>query len=538
MSIIEDPRFAVRAPATSAVAVASLDVIPLPAEVVPMDGHLRFTRKTSVVIDVAARGGQNAARHLRRELGLSRLGTLARSTSKHNVRFRLAETDLGAEGYELNVTPAGVTIDASHGAGWLYGVQTLVQMLPVSATVCTNDDGSEPAAWDVPCVRIVDTPRFPYRGLMLDVVRHMLPVDGILRLLDTMSAHKLNVFHLHLTDDQGWRIESHLHPKLSEIGGYRAGSDGLLTPSRFAEEIPHVGKYGGFYTHADIRKIVAHAADLHIQVVPEIEMPGHAMAALAAYPELSCTGGPFQPASRMGVLKDVYCAGNDATFALLESVIDEILPLFPSQYVHVGGDECPKDRWRTCPKCQARIKAEGLADEHELQSYVVARMSKFLASRGKKLIGWDEILEGGLAPGATVMSWRGTEGGIAAARAGRDVVMSPHTHCYLDYAQATEGEPVGIPDGLTSLEKTYSFDPVPAALTAEQAEHILGVQGNLWTEYVADMEHAEYMIWPRAAAIAELGWSSPEGRDFANFRRRAQANEARLARRGVAYRPV
>jgi hexosaminidase len=373
---------------------------------------------------------------------------------------------------------------------------------------------------------------------MLDVSRHVMPVDGILRLLDNMAAHKLNSFHWHLTDDQGWRLESRRYPRLTEIGAWRRGADGVLTPGNAPEKPPGPGTYGGFYTHDDVKKVVAHATKLHINVIPEIEMPGHAVAALAAYPHLSCAGGTFEPAIRTGVFHDVYCAGNEATFEFLQGVLEELLPLFPGKYIHVGGDECPKDRWKTCPKCQTRIRSEDLKDEHELQSYVIRRIEKFLAGHGKRLLGWDEILEGGLPPGATVMSWRGTEGGIAAARAGHDVVMTPNQFCYLDYRQASEGEPTAIAHGLLPLEKTYSYDPIPTELNAEQAKHILGLQGNVWTEYMPDMKHVEYMIWPRAAAIAEIGWSGAANKIFEDFRRRAQANEVRLAARGSSFRKI
>ncbi len=497
-----------------------LNVIPLPAQVTPRDGYYPFLRTTPIVADPAA---QSVARYLHQQLGEP-----GSTPGSPGVRLRTAASDVGSEGYELTVAPTGITIAASVPAGWFYGVQTLLQLLP--------PDGGPT---HVPCVHIVDAPRFRWRGLMLDVARHVMPVDGILRLIDTMAAHKLNTFHWHLTDDQGWRIESHRYPRLTEIGARRAGADGVLTPDRAASEPERVGTYGGFYTHDDVRRIVAHAAERHVVVVPEIEMPGHAVAALAAYPELSCTGGPFAPATRTGVFKDVYCVGNDATLAMLEGVLDEIIPLFPGAYVHVGGDECPTDRWRTCPKCQARIRAQGLANEHELQGYVIRRMARFLGERGKRLVGWDEILDAGDLPAdATVMSWRGTEGGLAAARAGHDVVMTPHPYCYLDYRQAADGEPPAIADGLTPLSKTYGYEPVSPELTADPARHIIGVQGNVWTEYMPDMRHVEYMVWPRAAAIAEIGWSPAEGRDLEGFIDRVRANQVRLTRRASAFRPT
>ena len=520
------------------------DVIPQPAEVVHLEG--RCVLRPSTPVEAFAAAAEPAAVFLRTQLrqGLAarsvvaQVGDAASDRAIHqSVRLLQSATDQGAEGYHLRVEPTGVVLEASAAAGWFYGVQTLLQLLPADSTA---------ESWSIECVRITDSPRFRWRGLMLDVSRHLMPVDGLLRLLDTMAAHKLNVFHWHLTDDQGWRIQSERFPRLTEIGAWRRGSDGTLTPGRSQQETAPAAepgseksspKYGGFYSHDDIRAVVAYAADLHITVVPEIEMPGHAVAALSAYPELSCTGGPFEPETRTGIFKDVYCAGNEASFRLLQGVLEEVLPLFPGEYVHIGGDECPKTRWSSCPRCQRRIREEGLKDEHELQSYVIRRMEKFLTRHGKRLIGWDEILEGGLPPRATVMSWRGTEGGIAAARLGHDVVMTPHTHCYLDYKQAADGEPVAIPHGLTPLEKTYSYEPIPPELTPEQADHVLGVQGNLWTEYVPDIGHAEYMLWPRAAAVAEIGWSPADSKNFDEFARRVRSNEDRLRGRGVRYRP-
>jgi hexosaminidase len=495
-----------------------LDVIPKPAEVTLLDGQLVLGRGVQLVVEVIGAGA--AAGFLAGRFDPAQPGA-------PTVALRAATVDRGPEGYELTVATDGVTIAASAPAGWFYGVQTLLQLLP-----------REGPPGQLPCVRIVDGPRFRWRGLMLDVSRHLMPVDGILRLLEAMSAHKLNTFHWHLTDDQGWRIESHRHPRLTEVGAFRAGADGVLIPPAAAEP-ERVGRYGGFYTHDDVRRVVAHAAARHITVVPEIEMPGHAIAALAAYPGLSCTGGPFEPATRAGIFHDVYCVGNDATLALLESVLEEIVPLFPSPHVHIGGDECPTDRWRACPKCQARVRQEGLGSERELQGYLIRRMARFLGGLGKRLVGWDEVLDAGELPaGTTVMSWRGTEGGVAAARAGHDAVMTPHTHCYLDYRQAAEGEPYAIGDDVTPLAKTYGYEPVPPELTPEQARHIVGVQGNVWTEYMPDMRHVEYMVWPRAAAIAEVGWSPAGPRNADDFTRRARADQARLADLGSAFRPI
>ena len=502
---------------------ALISIIPKPLEMTVGNGQFLLSSDTLVTAEIGS--AEATATYLRSSL---RLAERSHTPNPSTITLRNSTVARGDEGYSLTVESSAITIDASAPAGWFYGAQTLLQLISD-----THELGTV-----IPHVHIVDEPRFRWRGLMLDVSRHLMPVDGILRLLDCMAMHKLNSFHWHLTDDQGWRVESKRYPRLTEIGAFRRGADGELTPGNVDDDLPHVGRYGGFYTHDDIRRVVAHAAGLHIRVVPEIEMPGHAMAALAAYPHLSCTGGTFEPAVRTGVFHDVYCAGNDATFELLEGVLEEILPLFPGEFIHVGGDECPKDRWKTCPKCQSRIREEHLKDEHELQSYVIRRISRFFAERGRKLIGWDEILEGGLAPGATVMSWRGTTGGIAAAKAGRDVVMSPRTPCYLDYRQAATGEPKAIGEVINSLEHVYAFDPIPAELNADQAKHILGLQGNVWTEYMPDMRHVEYMIWPRAAAIAETGWSPAEWKRFEEFASRVKKNEHRLAARGSNYRAI
>jgi len=387
-----------------------------------------------------------------------------------------ADLTLGNEGYELQVTPTRITVRAPEPAGLFYGSQTLDQLL---------------ASRPIPALRMVDRPRFRWRGLMLDEARHFFGKKFVKRVIDLLALHKLNIFHWHLCDDQGWRLEIKKYPRLTEVGAWRA-----------AEGQP----YGGFYTQADIHDVVTYARSRFVTVVPEIEMPGHATAALASYPELSCAGGPFDVATRWGIFEDVFCAGNDATFAFLEDVLGEVLELFPSKFIHIGGDECPKTRWKTCSKCQKRIRDERLNDERELQSYFIRRIGRFLNVHGRQLIGWDEILEGGLAPHAAVMSWRGMTGAVAAARAGHDVVVSPTSHCYLDYSYEK-----------LDLETAYSLDPIPAELTDEQHNHILGAQGNMWTELTPTVVDVERQIWPRLCALAEVAWSPPGQRDFAGF---------------------
>lgn len=435
-----------------------------------------------------------------------------------------------SEGYRLMVEKDRIRIEAPAEAGIFYGMQTLRQLLPAAVF---RDSVQAGVDWSVPCLEIEDYPRFRWRGMHLDVCRHFMPKDFVKKYIDLMAIHKMNVFHWHLTEDQGWRIEIEKYPGLTEISAWRdetlighAGEG----PPKF-DGIPH----GGYYSREDVREIVAYAQERFVRVVPEIEMPGHSQAALAAYPELSCTGGPFEVSRMWGVHEDVYCAGNEQTFAFLENVLGEVLELFPGEFIHIGGDECAKARWEECPKCQRRIREEGLKDEDELQSYFIRRMEKFLADRGRRLIGWDEILEGGLARNATVMSWRGEEGGIEAAKAGHDVVMAPTSYTYFDYYQADpESEPLAI-GGYLPIEKVYSYDPVPDVLSDQEASHILGVQAQVWTEYIPTPEHAEYMAYPRACALAEIAWTPLEKKDYERFTSSLQHHLGRLDALRVNY---
>jgi len=418
------------------------------------------------------------------------------------------------EGYKLSVQKELIVVEAKTPQGIFYGMQTLRQLLPfqIERPFLSN------IAWTVPCVEIEDAPRFAYRGLMLDVCRHFMPKEFVYKFIDMLAYHKMNTFHWHLTDDQGWRIEIKQYPKLTQIGAYRNRTlDGRYTsPDKRKWDNT---RYGGFYTQEDIKDVVAYAQKRFVTVIPEIEMPGHAVAALASYPELSCTGGPFEVEGLWGVFNDIYCP-KDETFTFLENVLSEVMNLFPSQYIHIGGDEAPKLRWQNCVHCQDLIKKEGLKDEHELQSYFIKRIEKFVESKGKRIIGWDEILEGGLAPNATVMSWRGEAGGIEAAKQNHDVIMAPNTYCYLDYYQADpKTQPLAI-GGFVPLWKTYSYNPMPVSLTPDETKHILGVQGNIWTEYITDTNQTEYMALPRGAAIAEIGWSPQSKRNYTDFKQR------------------
>jgi len=513
-------------------------VIPKPTSVKGAEGFFEIRPETRIVTQPQTKAvGELLAEWLRPATGF-RLTVQGGPTSPEGVVLAIQPevAGLGKEGYRLEVTPRRVLIESSTPAGVFYGVQTLRQLLPVEVFGPTKAQG---AAWRIPCVRIEDQPRFGWRGMHLDVCRHFFPKEFIKRYIDLLALHKMNVFHWHLTEDQGWRIQIKRYPKLTEVGAWRVDREeqhwNRRTPPRPGEK----ATYGGFYTQQDVREIVDYAASRFVTVVPEIEMPAHALAALASYPELSCTGGPFSVApGGYWPITDIYCAGNDSTFTFIENVLTEVTDLFPGAYVHIGGDEAAKDNWKKCAKCQARIRAEGLKDEAELQSYFIKRVEKFLISKNKRLLGWDEILEGGLAPEATVMSWRGEQGGIAAAKAGHDVVMAPDNHTYFDHYQADPNtEPLAI-GGFLPLKKVYSYNPTPAELTAEQSRHILGVQGQIWTEYIPYPNNAEYMAYPRACALAEVAWSPSADKDYAEFVGRLAVHVKRLDRLGVHYRPL
>ncbi len=504
-------------------------IIPQPALVINLKGTFIFTPETKIQVNKGDEQFMKIASfltaHVDKFYGIKSSASQSESAAKNSVFLKLDENSgLGKEAYNLNVTPKGVTVTASAPNGLFYGVQTLIQLMPPSQKKMIEVV--------LPAVEIKDSPRFAWRGLHLDVGRHFMPKDFVFKYLDYMSMHKFNTFHLHLTEDQGWRIEIKKYPKLTTVGSVR--KETLIGHGRNPKNYDGT-PYGGFYTQEDIKEIVAYAAEQYITVVPEIEMPGHSLAALASYPELGCTGGPYEVATRWGIFDDVYCPGKEETFNFLEDVISEILPLFPGDYFHIGGDECPKTRWQKCPLCQKRMKEMGLKTEHELQSYFVQRIEKFLNEKGKKLIGWDEILEGGLAPNAAVMSWRGEEGGIAAAKQHHYVVMSPGTFCYLDHYQADpKTEPLAI-GGFLPLEKVYSYDPVPAALTKEEASYIMGVQGNVWTEYMKTPDYVEYMVYPRAVALAEVAWSPIGSKNYANFKNRLADEIKRYDAYGINY---
>ena len=508
-----------------------ISIIPQPLKIEEMSGEFMLSPETKIKVSKewleVGKYLQDCIKHER--------GYFLTLEESENTNFgtdaifltTVAENDtLGNEGYLLEINSERIIIRASKDAGIFYGIQTLKQLIFPSQQ---KEEG-----WIIPAVKIEDKPRFKWRGMMLDVGRHLYPVTFIKKFIDLLAMHKMNTFHWHLTEDQGWRIEIKKYPKLHQIGSQRTASQ----PPEDENKLD--GKpYGGFYTQKEIKEIVAYAASRFITVIPEIEMPGHSLSALASYPELGCSGGPYEVSPRWGVIKDVYCGGNEQVYTFLENVLKEVLELFPSPVIHIGGDEVPKDRWRDCPKCQTMIKKQGLKDEDELQSYFIKRVEKFLIANGRQLIGWDEILEGGLAPNAKVMSWRGIEGGIKAALAGHDVVMSPTTHCYFDYYQSKSGdEPPGRywKGAFLPLEKVYAFEPVPEELSKEQALHILGTQGNIWTEFIPTGKHVEYMAFPRGTALSEVMWSASEVRDYQDFMLRLPIFLERLKKLNVNYR--
>ena len=439
----------------------------------------------------------------------------------NDIQFVLDETIENAEGYKLNIEPYQITISAKTDQGAFYAVQTLRQLLPPEFENHTLSDEKI----SIQCMSITDAPQFQYRGMHLDVARHMFSVDFIKSYIDALALLKMNTFHWHLTEDQGWRIEIKKYPKLQEVAAYR--NETLI--GHYSDQ-PHQfdGKpYGGFYTQDEVKEIVAYAQSRHVTVIPEIELPGHAQAAIAAYPNLGCTGDQVDVVTKWGVFEHIYCSKED-TFTFLENVLDEVVTLFPSAYIHIGGDEAPKTNWKACAQCQNRIKTEGLKDEHELQNYFITRIEKYLNDKGKQIIGWDEILEGGLAPNATVMSWRGTNGAIEAAKQKHNVIMTPTSHCYFDYYQSTHpDEPTAI-GGFLPLEKVYNFNPIPEELNEDESQYVLGAQGNIWTEYLPTEDHVEYMAFPRMLAMSEVVWSQSDTKNYTDFAKRVEHFNKRL----------
>lgn len=504
-----------------------ITIIPQPASLKRGAGFFNLGKSTTLVVqddgDLPAAEFFNS--YLQQFYGFSL--PVSKTPAKNAIRFYTKKFIKAPDkdGYSFEANASGISISGDTYAGTFYGMQTLVQLLPLNKS----------AILKIPAVTVQDAPRFNYRGLHLDVGRHFYPVSFVKKYIDYIALHKMNYFHWHLTDDQGWRIEIKKYPKLTTVGGWRNGTIIGRYPGTGNDGL----RYGGFYTQEEIKDVVAYAAQRHITVVPEIELPGHASAAIAAYPELSCF--PEEPTKKYypkdcawagdstgkqvqqtwGVFDDVFCAGKENTFQFLQDVLEEVLPLFPSRMIHIGGDECPKANWKRCPLCQQRMKEAGLKDEHELQSYFIQRMEKYLNSKGRKLIGWDEILEGGLAPNAAVMSWRGESGGIAAAKQHHEVVMTPTDYVYFDYSQSTNEDSVTI-GGFIDLEKVYKYNPIPPALDSAEAKYVLGAQANLWSEYLKNTRKVEYMIFPRLSALSEVLWSAPQKKNWNDFEKRMQ----------------
>ncbi|HKH63552.1 MAG TPA: beta-N-acetylhexosaminidase, partial [Flavitalea sp.] len=519
----------------------TVNITPAPVKVTPQKGTFTITKSTVLVLndDAEKASAEFLNIYLNKIYGFSL--QVSESATTNYIRFttrRFVQAPENPGKYNMQVKPDGINIEGDSYQGTFYGLQSLIQLLPPSKS----------QSFTIPCVSIEDYPRFQYRGLHLDVGRHFFPVDFVKKYIDYIALHKLNYFHWHLTEDQGWRIEIKKYPRLTSVGGFRNGTIIGRYPGKGNDNIP----YGGFYTQGEIKDVVAYAEKRFVTVVPEIEMPGHGSAAIAAYPWLSCfpdqktkipdnmisntsrqaTGKLVQ--ETWGVFDDVFCAGNDSTFAFLEDVIDEIITLFPSKYIHIGGDECPKTHWKICPRCQQRMKDLKLKDEHELQSYFIQRMEKYINGKGKTIIGWDEILEGGLAPNALVMSWRGEQGGIEAAKQNHQVIMTPGNYVYFDHTQRKNEDSVTI-GGFTPVEEVYGYEPLPKELSADKYKFILGAQANVWTEYMKNTRKVEYMIFPRLSALSEILWSPKEKRNSKDFERRLPTHFKRYELWGANY---
>lgn len=504
-------------PSTAAGQTADFNIIPRPQQVnVSNDAPFTLNAKTVISLGTNSqdmkRNANMLASYIEQATGIR--PAISKSKNGTAIVLTIDKTIANAEGYKLDADAKQIRIAGASAAGVFYGIQTLRKSLPL-----VNGKASKVS---IPAVHITDAPRFAYRGTHLDVSRHFVTADSVRQFIDMLALHNINRFHWHLTDDQGWRIEIKKYPLLTQIGSKRAQTVIGHNSGKYD------GKpYSGFYTQKQIRDIVKYAADRYITIVPEIDLPGHMQAALAAYPDMGSTGGPYEVWQKWGVSDNVLCAGNDKTLTFIDNVLKEITQLFPSKYIHVGGDECPKTQWQKCPKCQARIKAlnleakDGHSAEERLQSYIITHASNYLKSLGRNTIGWDEILEGGLAEGATVMSWRGESGGIAAAKQHHDVVMTPNSYLYFDYYQSLDkaNEPLAI-GGYLPLETVYSYEPMPKELTADEARHIIGVQANIWTEYMPTFKQMQYMALPRLAALSEVQWSQPALKDYTNFTNR------------------
>ena len=505
-----------------------ISILPQPQAIRIDEGVFEVDKATKIYMDLCTDEMKRVAGFINEKFAKAagfELEIVDRMPEENFIAFMNA--GMPTESYVINAKPHGVFIDYGDGAGAFYAVQTLFQLLPTEIYAQERQKGID---WTVPCCSIDDAPRFKYRGMHLDVCLHYFDFEFLKRYIDIMAAHKVNRFHWHLTEDQGWRIEIKKYPLLTEKGQWRKETVVGSLFSGVYDGIPH----GGYYTQEQVKELVQYAAERYVTIIPEIELPGHALAAIACYPELSCgLEDHYETATKWGVFKQVYCT-KESTFKFLEDVFDEVFELFPSELIHIGGDECPKASWKACPHCQSMIKKLGLKDEFELQSYFVTRMEKYINSKGRQIIGWDEILQGGLAPNAKVMSWLGEEGGIKAAQQHHEVVMSPHQKYYLDYWQADPyTEPLAM-GGPTTLKMMYDYEPVPDVLTSQEARYIIGVEGCVWTEYMPTPERVEYMAWPRMCAIAETGWTQAD-KDWDGFTRRLEKHLGRLDGMNVGY---
>jgi len=509
-------------------------IIPKPKELIMAKGRFLLSSNTAIISNASL---AQEAEYLNNMLSRVSGNTLVIDSSagnSGNIKLELDNSIDNTEGYKLSVKYDAIVISGKTNIGVFYGIQSLLQLLPAEIE---NGD-NEIAELTVPAVEIRDSPRYKYRGMHLDVGRHFFPVASVKKYIDLIAMHKMNTFHWHLTEDQGWRIEIKKYPKLTEVGGFRKGTAIGLAGTRNAPYTYDDVEYGGFYTQEEIKEVVAYAGARHITVIPEIELPGHSSAALAAYPQFGNTKGPYEVAKRWGIFNETF-APTEETFAFLEDILSEVMELFPSKFIHIGGDEVLKKEWEESAYAQEVIKREGLKDEHELQSYFIRRIEKFLNANDRNIIGWDEILEGGIAPNATIMSWRGIQGGIAAAKQHHKVIMTPGTHCYFDYYQVggeqQKKEALTGSKRYTTVEKVYSFEPTPSELTPEEGKYILGAQGNVWTEYMPTWDLVEYNVLPRMTALSEVVWSSKKNRDWEDFHKRLQHIVKRYDALGYNY---
>ncbi|MDN3665195.1 beta-N-acetylhexosaminidase [Algibacter miyuki] len=513
-----------------------LDIIPLPAELVAGDGHFIINESTTISVNTEEEQAIATRFFEKFKTATGWLPEIGINKANADIVFS-ADTTLENEAYELEVTPKNILITSGSGAGFFYAMETIGQLLPT--TIFSKKEQTN-TIWGIPAVRIADKPAFGWRGYMLDVSRHFFTKEEVKDAIDFMAEVKLNRFHWHLSDDNGWRIEIKKYPKLTEVGAWRVNHNDKdeNTSNWWGRPTQQPGEeatYGGFYTQEDIKEIVAYAKARYVEIIPEIDMPGHSLAAIASYPEISCSTGPFYVGTGGVVRNNTYCPGKEVTFEFVENVLGEVMDLFPFDYMHIGGDECNKEAWEVDPDCQLRMKEENLADTHELQSYFVKRVEKIVNAHGKNMIGWDEILEGGLAPNATVMSWRGEKGGIAAARQGNDVIMTPSRYCYFDLKQGDDDLEPNLGYAYSFLKDTYNYKIISDSLTTEQGKHVLGLQGNLWTESLRNWSQITYMTFPRLYAVAENGWTKQNDKDWDGFTNRLINQFKRLELKGERY---